>query len=85
MAQENHLKKIIPYLMHYKLRIFLSLFVIIIARLLSVANPYIIKTLVDNLAEHSTTPVNISFMIALVIGFFVSLYCANLPTSHLNW
>jgi len=69
--KKSHLWKLIPYLLQYKGRITASLFLIIAARLLSVANPYVIKELVDALAASSKVLPDPRYLIVLVVLFFV--------------
>ena len=69
--KKSHLKRIIPYLAKYKWRIGFSLVLIIAGRLLSVANPYVIKELVDVLAESANITPEPIYLIMLVGLFFV--------------
>jgi ATP-binding cassette subfamily B protein len=61
---------IIPYLLRFKGRIAVSLLLIVAGRLLAVANPYVIKEIVDALAENATKPVEVASMVFLVGLFF---------------
>ena len=61
---------IVPYLLQFKWRIVISLVLIVAGRLLSVANPYVIKEMVDALAEHATSPVDVRHLVFLVLLFF---------------
>ena len=69
--KKSHLWKLVPYLLQYKWRISLSFVLIIIARLLSVANPYVIKELVDALAESASVAPDPHYLVVLVGIFFV--------------
>ena len=71
MKQRSYLLMIVPYLLRFKWRIIISLALIVAGRLLSVANPYVIKEIVDSLAEHATSPVSIQYLGVLVAAFFV--------------
>ena len=62
---------LIPYLLRFKWRIIISLALIVAGRLLSVANPYVIKELVDSLAESATTAIDIRYLVVLVALFFI--------------
>jgi len=69
--KKSHLWKLVPYLLQYKRRIAASLFLIVAARLLSVANPYVIKELVDALAQSVSITPDPRYLILLVVLFFV--------------
>ena len=69
-SSQSYLHLIIPYLMQFKGRILISMVLIVAGRLLSVANPYVIKEMVDALAEHATNPVELGSMVFLVALFF---------------
>jgi ABC-type multidrug transport system fused ATPase/permease subunit len=78
MKEKNNTKKdksylamIIPYILRFKRRVIISLLLIVVGRLLSVANPYIIKELVDSLAESSNTDIDIMYLVYLIIFFFL--------------
>lgn len=68
--KKSHLWKLVPYLLQYKWRIIASLSLIIVARLFSVANPYVIKELVDALAESAKVSPDPQYLILLVTLFF---------------
>lgn len=71
MKKRSYLFMLIPYLLKFKWRIFISLALIIAGRILSVANPYVIKELVDTLAESVKIAIDIQYLILLVVIFFV--------------
>ncbi|MCH7756636.1 ABC transporter ATP-binding protein/permease [Patescibacteria group bacterium] len=71
MKKRSYLYMLIPYLLRFKWRIIISLALIVAGRLLSVANPYVIKELVDSLAESATTAVDIRYLVVLVALFFI--------------
>jgi len=71
MKKRSYLSMLIPYLLQFKGRIIFSLLLIIGGRLLSVANPYIIKKLVDALAESPLELIDVGYLTTLVILFFV--------------
>ncbi len=70
MKKQSYRSMLIPYLFRFKWRIVLSLGLIVVGRLLSVANPYVIKELVDALAESSSIPIDVQYLIILVFLFF---------------
>ncbi|PJE64312.1 MAG: hypothetical protein COU90_02575 [Candidatus Ryanbacteria bacterium CG10_big_fil_rev_8_21_14_0_10_43_42] len=67
--EKSHLLKIIPYLLAYKWRVVFSLMLIVAGRVFSVANPYVIKKLIDMLVDGALP--NLSFIIGLIILFFI--------------
>lgn len=67
--QRSYIYKVIPYLLQYKWRVIISLVLIVIGRGFMVANPYVIKELVDTLTEGA--PFNIYLIGALVVLFFI--------------
>lgn len=70
-VKRSHVFKLIPYLLEYKWRVFISLGLIVIARVLSVANPYVIKELVDELSAGVAAGFDTRYLFILVGLFFV--------------
>ncbi len=70
MGKKSHILKLIPYLLKFKWRVIISLILIVAGRLLSVANPYVIKEIVDMLAESFKIAINIEYLVLLVVLFF---------------
>jgi ATP-binding cassette subfamily B protein len=62
---------LVPYLSSHKLRIFMSIILIVLSKFLVVAGPYVMKRLIDLLVSQGTAaPV---FTIALLLGLFFVL------------
>lgn len=76
--KRSYLYMIIPYLLEYKWRVIASLLLIVVAQLLSVAHPYVIKELIDLLAESSSNSVNPQIVAGLVGLFFILRWGADL-------
>ena len=70
MKKRSYISRIVPYLMRFKWRILISLALIIVGRLLSVANPYVIKEMVDTLAESAKIAIDVQYLLVLVVLFF---------------
>lgn len=68
---------LLPYLSQYKLRIGVSFLLTIFAQLFSVANPYVIKKLVDTLANSANATPDPKYLVLLVILFFVLRWGMN--------
>lgn len=71
-------KHLLPYLFLFKWRIIISIFLLVFARVLSVADPYIIKSLVDTLASNDSTTVNLTLLGILIALFFVLRWGSDL-------
>ena len=70
MKKRSYISRIIPYLLKFKWRILISLALIVVGRILSVANPYVIKEIVDTLAESIKIDINVQYLLVLVVLFF---------------
>lgn len=69
----RYLKRFAPYLWEYRWRLFASLVFLIIARLLSLADPYIIKKIIDVLIENKEVVVGLSVPVLIVLFFTARL------------
>lgn len=69
--KRSHIFKLVPYLLQYKWRVVVSLALIVAARILSVANPYVIKELVDALSAGATAGFDTRYLFLLVGLFFI--------------
>lgn len=78
MNKKSYLLMIIPYLLKFKFRILISLLLIIWSRILSVANPYIIKELVDSLSKNDLLNLDKNYLVFLVILFFAFRWWTDL-------
>ena len=67
--KRSYIFKVVPYVLEYKWRVLFSLALIITARGFSVANPYIIKKVIDLLVEGA--PYNLFFVGILIALFFI--------------
>ena len=72
---ENHktlpiLKRLVPYLLQYKWRVVLSIALLVGARLIGVADPYVLKLIIDTLIDGNGTAL-MGAIILLVIIYFV--------------
>lgn len=61
-------KSIVPYLLEFKLRMFLALLCLVVAKVASVTLPFVLKSLVDTLSPASTAQL-LTVPIALVVAY----------------
>ncbi|MCH8010774.1 MAG: ABC transporter ATP-binding protein/permease [Candidatus Marinimicrobia bacterium] len=71
MKKRSYLFMLLPYLSRFKWRIIISLAIVVAGRLFSVTNPYVIKELVDTLAESTGFAIDIRYLAVLVLLFFM--------------
>ena len=60
--KKSYFGMIVPYLFRFKWRIIISLLLIVAGRVLSVANPYIIKELIDALSESALGDIDVRYL-----------------------
>ncbi|MDA3840250.1 MAG: ABC transporter ATP-binding protein/permease [Patescibacteria group bacterium] len=75
--EEASIKNLIPYFIKYKWRIAFSLSMLIISKALAVADPYVMKMLIDILIEKASG-VDIKLIVSLIVLFFALRWGTNL-------
>lgn len=75
--ERSHLNNLIPYFLEYKWRIFFSLSMLVASKMLAVADPYVMKKLIDILVN-TFSQIDIRQVVILVIVFFALRWGTNL-------
>lgn len=75
--KRSNMHKLIPYFLAYKWRILLSLSMLVFSKILAVADPYVMKQLIDTLVGDIAN-VDIRYIALLIIFFFVLRWGTNL-------
>ncbi len=77
VKKQNHLKKLIPYIAKYKWRAIFSFLMLFLSSLFSVAEPYVMKMIIDTLTiEGSET--SFYFILFLVFIYFTFSFSSSL-------
>lgn len=75
--KQSNLHRLIPYFLAYKWRIIFSLLMLIVSKMLAVADPYVMKRLIDLLVG-TIADIDIKQIILLVATFFALRWGTNL-------
>ncbi len=75
--KQSNIKNLAPYFLKFKWRISFSLLMLIISKVLAVADPYVMKKLIDILVE-KTTGVDLGVIVGLVVLFFALRWGTNI-------